>query len=186
MMRPNRALPGRLAVLLVLWGAAGCAPSRSIAPAPPPELDRREAIRADRQFSLKSIPLNASPQRAASFRIAAEGLQALAARRYQEAEDRLERALTLDPRNPFCYLHLAEIRFRAGDPEQALLLLHQAEVHFQGHPYWLSEVFTRKGLYLEALRSPAEARRSYRKALEHNPWNEAPRKRLEKTDPSQG
>jgi tetratricopeptide (TPR) repeat protein len=96
-----------------------------------------------------------------------------------EAEDRLEKALSVDPRNPFCYLYLAEIRFLEGDTGQALILLNQAEVQFQGHPYWLGEVYTRKGLYWEAVDSTDEAQSAYSKALEYNPWNDEAGRRIQ-------
>ena len=66
------------------------------------------------------------------------------------------------------------------------MLLNQSEVLFQGHPYWLSEVFARKGLYLEEIRSTENARNAYRKALEYNPWNELSKKGLERVGPSRG
>jgi tetratricopeptide (TPR) repeat protein len=177
---------GTVAILTVLVGLTGCAASRTAARISPPERDLKKLILADQQYSVQTIPPDASAQRAASFRIAAEGHLAFQQGRVDEAENRLERALSLDARNPFCYLYLAEIRFQAGDPEQALMLLDQSEVHFDGHPYWLSEVYTRKGICLEKLRSPEEARRFYRKALEYNPWNETPKKKLEKMESSRG
>jgi tetratricopeptide (TPR) repeat protein len=85
----------------------------------------------------------------------------------------------VDPRNPFCYLYLAEIRSREGETRQAIILLHQAEVLFQGHPYWLGEVYTHEGRYWEALDSWDEARAAYSKALEQNPWNEESKQKMQ-------
>ena len=173
----------RLAALLFCLGFSGCA-----AAAKGTVRDRQllEALAVDREYTLQKVPLESPQQRVASFRIAAEGQRALGEGRFQEAEDRLERALSLDPRNPFCYFYLAEIRFRSGNVQQALMLLGQSEVLFQGHPYWLSEVYTKKGLYFEELRSTEEARRAYLKALEYNPWNEEPSKGLQRVGPSKG
>lgn len=144
----------------------------------------RKAVLKDQSFTVDAVPEEAPAHRVASFRLAAEGYRALRSGQVQEAEDRLEQALSVDPRNPFCYLYLAEIRFREADEGQVLVLLNQAEVLFQGHPYWLGEVYTRKGLYWEALGSPDKASSAYAKALEFNPWNEESRRRLERTGAS--
>jgi tetratricopeptide (TPR) repeat protein len=136
------------------------------------ENEHKRAVLEDRSFTVETVPVDAPAHRAASFRLAAEGYQALRGGRLEEAEDRLEKALSVDPRNPFCYLYLAEIRSREGETRQAIILLHQAEVLFQGHPYWLGEVYTREGRYWESLDSRDEARAAYEKALKHNPWNE--------------
>lgn len=143
------------------------------------ENELKTAVLVDQSFTVDSVPEGVPAHRAASFRLAAEGYRALRAGKLQEAEDRLEKALSVDPRNPFCYLYLAEIRSREGETRQAIILLHQAEVLFQGHPYWLGEAYTREGRYWEALDSRDEARAAYDKALKHNPWNEESRQRLE-------
>ena len=175
-----------LVLLIGVGGAAGCAVTRPAAQEPAAALASQQLVLADRSYSLQNVPRDASPQRTASFRIAAEGQRAFAQGKYQEAEDRFEKALSLDARNAFCYLYLADIRFQDRDPRQALMLLEQSEVHFHGHPYWLSEVHTRKGICLEELHSLDDAVRSYRKALEYNPWNEAAKTRLERIGRSSG
>ncbi len=167
------ALGTLLFVVLLISGCAAL--SREAAR----EKELRRAVLEDQSFTVEKVPVDAPAHRAASFRVAAEGYRALRAGQLQEAEDRLEKALSVDPRNPFCYLYLAEIRFREGDARQAIILLHQAEVLFQGHPYWLGEAYAREGRYWEALDSWDKARSAYSKALEHNPWNEESRQRIE-------
>jgi len=180
-----RILPLLAAVLLVasavvlLSGCAARVPKIPAAvPVTPAEEDRREALLADARYGVENVPPGFPPQRAASFRVAAEGVRALKQERSQEAEDRLERALTLDPRNPFGYFYLAEIRLRDGAFLQALVFLNQAELLFQGHPYWLSEVYTNRGRCHEGLGSMEEALDAYTRALEYNPWNETAREGL--------
>ena len=141
--------------------------------------DLRRAVLEDQSFTVEQVPQGVPAHRAASFRMAAEGYRALQRGDLGEAEDRLEKALSVDPRNPFCYLYLAEIRFLEGDTGQAQILLNQAEVQFQGHPYWLGEVYTRRGMYWEALDSMDEAQSAYGKALEYNPWNEEAKQRIQ-------
>jgi tetratricopeptide (TPR) repeat protein len=142
------------------------------------ESDLRQAVLTDQDFTVEAIPAAAPAHRAASFRLAAEAFRALQEGRLEAAEDGLEKALSLDPRNPFCYLYLAEIRHREGDARQAIVLLNQGKVMFQGHPYWLGEVYAREGRCWEALDDEGRAREAYAKALEQNPWNEDARKRI--------
>jgi tetratricopeptide (TPR) repeat protein len=150
------------------------------------EEGRRELLLADSRYHLQDIPPEWPAQKAASFRVAAEGYWAWKQGRNPEAEDRLERALSLDPKNPFGYFYLAEIRLGEEDYSQALIFLNQAELLFQGHPYWLGEVYTNKGRCHEALRNAEAAARAYSRALEYNPWNEASREGLARVGPSQG
>ena len=171
-----------LALMLCL-GLAGCAAFQK---GSRQERALKKAIQADQEFTLQTLPDMAPPQRKASFRIADQGYQAIKEGRLQEAEDKLEKALSLDSGNPFCYLYLAEIRFRNEDIRQALMLLDQSAVLFHGHPYWLGEVYTRMGVYWEHLYSPEDARRAYQKALEYNPWNETSLDKLQEIENSGG
>ncbi len=174
----------RLFLLTAAVLAAGCA---ATATGPLPEENPlQETLLADSRYGPGNIPEEFPPQRAASFRVAAQGVSAWKEGRLREAEDRLERGLTLDPRNPFCYFYLAEIRFEQGNLPQALLFLNQAELLFQEHPYWLGEVYAKKGSCFEALRDTEAASRAYTRALEHNPWNENAREGLERVGPSRG
>ncbi len=174
--RSRRSIAFGYWILPVLLIASGCAVlSRESAR----EREVRRAVLEDQSFTVEKIPAEAPAHRAASFRLAAEGYRALQAGRLEEAEDRLEQALSVDPRNPFCYLYLAEIRSRQGNERQAVILLHQGEVLFQGHPYWLSEAYTREGQCWEALHAWDQAKAAYSKALEYNPWNEEAKQKIE-------
>jgi len=184
---PHAGLSFRFLLLAAALLAAGCAatatgPVREEAGAD----DRQEILLADSRYGLSPIPEDLPPQRAASFRVAARGVRAWKEGRFQEAEDGLERALTLDPRNPFCYFYLAESRAEQGEIPQALLFLNQAELLFQEHPYWLGEVYAKKGTCFEALRDTEAAARAYTRALEYNPWNEIAREGLERVGPTRG
>lgn len=165
------------APLLVSTGC-GVGPSTRL------ETDDEEALRlalADRRtYDVSLPPAEGSPQLVASFRSAAEGRAALQQGDLAGAEDLLERALGLDPANPFSYLLLADIRMRRGDLRQALVFLDKAEIHFRGHPYWLGEVYGRKGLCWEKLGSPTEARKAFRRSLDYDPSNRASRAGLDR------
>ncbi len=140
----------------------------------------RRRVLDDERYTVQRAPGGAPAHRVASFRTAAEGLRRMRQGDLGAAEELLEKALSQDPRNPFAYLYLAEIRLQRDEARQALVLLNQAEVLFQDHPYWLGEVYTRKGNCLEALHAPAEAKEAFEKALEYNPWNEQARERLKR------
>ena len=47
--------------------------------------------------------------------------EALARRAYQQAIDYLQRAIRIDPRNPFSWHYLAETYWRSGDPARKSL-----------------------------------------------------------------
>lgn len=160
-----------LAAGTVLLGSAGCGAGPSSKRMAGPEEAERLALADRGTFDVHRPPPEAPPQRVASFRSAAEGRAALQKGDVAAAEDLLERALGLDPANPFSYLYLADVRIRRGDPRQALVFLDKAEIHFRAHPYWLGEVYARKGFCWEKLGSPVEACKAYHKALEANPSN---------------
>ncbi len=155
------------ALLLIYLGLTGCS---SLTQASFKNRALHRAIEADKRFTVQQAPHGAPAQRVASFHMAERGWQALQKRQQHKAEDFFDKALSLDRRNPFCYYYLAEIRLQEGKLKQALIFLNQAEVLFQDHPYWLSEVFEKKGRCLEKLNFPQKARRAYDQAEQQNPW----------------
>jgi len=157
-----------LAVLILLSGCAAQTKSGRL----------KMALMKDEQFTVQKAPAGSPAQRVASFRIADQGRRAIQQGRLADADDLFEKALSLDRRNPFCYYYLAELRSKEDNFKQALILLNQAQVLFQGHPFWLGEVHAKKGLCWEKLHSPEKARNAYTRALKYNPWNETARKAM--------
>ena len=51
---------------------------------------------------------------------------ALEQREYQQAIDYLQRAIRIEPRNPFSWHYLAETYWRAGDPRRCLDMLERS------------------------------------------------------------
>ena len=66
--------------------------------------------------------------RRASLRLCVDGLDAAAAGRDGAALGQYERAIQIDPTNPYAYLVLARHDIEAGDPVRALEYLNQAEM----------------------------------------------------------
>jgi tetratricopeptide (TPR) repeat protein len=108
----TRTLP----VLLIAVGlAAGCAGLR------PPPLARVEPVR------LSELASQGDPARRASQRLLLRGLEEEDAGRPALAQGQYERALQVDPTNPWVYLALARHELAAGTAARALPFLDQAE-----------------------------------------------------------
>lgn len=79
------------------------------------------------EFHLSSVVGQGDPARRASTRLALRGLDADAATRPDEAAAFYERALQVDPTNPYVYLCLARHDVEAGDADQAEADLDKAD-----------------------------------------------------------
>ena len=69
----------------------------------------------------------APPARRASLRLVDEGLAADAERQRSRAQSRYERALQVDPSNPYAYLAIARHEIGGPRPERALTFLDRCE-----------------------------------------------------------
>lgn len=76
---------------------------------------------------LSDVEAPDDPARRASLRLCVSGLDADADGRRTAALGRYERAIQIDPTNPYAYLALARFEVDGGDPERALQYLDQAE-----------------------------------------------------------
>jgi hypothetical protein len=103
----------RLAAAFLLAAALGCASGLPFGESEP--------------LRLSQLDRTGDPTRRASLRLCVEGLDAEVAGRGRSATSYYERAIQLDPTNPYAYLSLARHAVDAGDGEAALEYLDRAE-----------------------------------------------------------
>jgi hypothetical protein len=116
----KRGRAGRLCVLataaMTLFALA-CAPSRGPRPAPRPQ--RVDAIR------VSDVARDGDPTRRASTRLVLDGL---AQRPPENGVASFERAIQIDPTNPWAYLALAGYEVQWGDRDRGVQYLAQADL----------------------------------------------------------
>ena len=112
MSAPQRQLAGALLVLLLVLGCATGGRLGGGAPA----------------LRLSELANEGDATRRASLRLCVDGLDAAAAGHPGAALGQYERAIQIDPTNPYAYLVLARHELEAGDPLRALEYLNQAEM----------------------------------------------------------
>ena len=91
------------------------------------------------------------PARRASIRLVLQGLDEDEAGRPQRARGSYERALQVDPTNPYAYLAMARHDLALGEPEDALDFIEQAAALFESEGLRRPEV----GVHLIGLRAEA-------------------------------
>jgi tetratricopeptide (TPR) repeat protein len=113
----RRLLLGALAVA-VLFAVAGCAGIR------PEGRPGGDALR------ISEVVHQGDATRRASLRLVMEGLSRDDRAEPRRALGQYERAIQVDPTNPFAYLAIARHYTDSDDPERALEYLNQAEILF--------------------------------------------------------
>jgi tetratricopeptide (TPR) repeat protein len=83
--------------------------------------------RGSEPLRLSDVQGEGDATRRASLRLCTDGLDADAAGRPASARGLYDRAIQIDPPNPYAYLVLARHELDAGDPQRALEYLDQAE-----------------------------------------------------------
>ncbi len=81
---------------------------------------------------------DSSPERAASQNLVTEGVRFLEEGNFDQAEDILREAVTIDPSNGEAYYHLAVVLTRSGRGSEAVGLLEKAE-HLLGNDFFWQE-----------------------------------------------
>ncbi len=158
--------------LLVLLLAVGCA----LPPPPSTEEDRlRPPAGAEHQSGTAK-----TGQQLASLEITERGRQTLADGRVEQAVSLFEKAISLDPRNPYAYYYLGKSRFIRKEYDRILTPLEQARHYFLKERGWLSKVHALRGQAYEALTHWAEARAEFLKAIEMDGQNSEARDGLKR------
>jgi len=149
-MRPA----GTLAALFLAGIAAGCQLPR--APGGEPLHVSQQAGAGD-------------PARRASLRLVLSGLDADAGGRSAEASSLYERALQVDPTNPYAWLALARQEVFEGDPERGLANLDKAEALLATDDAAAAHLAGIRAAGLRAVGRPAQAEPFLREARARAP-----------------
>ena len=118
---------------------------------------------------LAQIAGSGDAARRASLRLVLSGLDADTAGRSAEASSQYERALQVDPTNPYAWLALARQEVFEGDPDRGLADLDKAEALLQGDESAAANIAGIRGAGLRAVGQGALAEPFMREARERAP-----------------
>jgi tetratricopeptide (TPR) repeat protein len=119
-----------------------------------------------------TIDASTAPNVAAATRLVAAGRARMAARDYGAALEQLERAIAIDPGNPYAYYYLAELHFVHRTYDQAIAFADRAASLSEARaPEWASRAYTLQGNAFEATGRLADARGAYARAIQAAPGN---------------
>ena len=179
MSPPRTAL---LALLSVSLGVAlACArPGRTTRPAHGAPTAQAEEIppQGAPPLHLSDVAQQGDPARRASMRFVLQGLDADATGSTDLAADLYQRALQVDPSNPYAYLALGRQRAEGPEPARALAYLEKAQVLFGAQkaetPSVEADLCGLRALALEAAGRSAEAEEQMAraKALAPDIWRD--------------
>ena len=119
-----------------------------------------------------AIDKEANPARAASMRMAEQARTELLDGHPEQASRNLQRAVEIDPSDPYAYFYLGRVYITEKNYPQALTFLKRAEIGFgSGNPLWLSETLAFEGLTYEESGRDTAAAAAYQQALQINSGN---------------
>jgi len=152
-------------VLLLFIFAIGCASKLPDWQGPP---DREDAF-PDMSFE------DSSPRRKASLELTKEGMNYARRGFYLNAMKKYEKAIDVDPTNPFPYFQYGVARLGVNQHDQSFVMLEEAADKFGENRKWQSQILTYKGLNHKALNEFEKARECFRAAVKLDRNNEKAR-----------
>lgn len=127
---------------------------------------------SDLPSPLDTIGAGTAPNVAAATRLADLARRELLAGNDSSALERLERAIALDPNNPYAYYFLAVLHLRTRSYDQAIAFAGRAATLARdGAPRWASRALTVQGTAYESAGRFADAREAYQRAVQAAPDN---------------
>jgi len=116
------------------------------------------------------------PNVAAALRLIEDGRQQMNQRRYDQALDRFERSVAIDPSNAYGYYFLAKLNYVMKKYDQAIAFAGRAtQLVARGDRIWLARTYGLEGAVYEEVGRYPDARRAYQKAVDADPNNLAAR-----------
>ena len=91
-----------------------------------------------------------------------------------------QKAISLQPKNPYAYYYLGRARYLLQEYTQALAPLGQAELYLARDAAWRARIYALRGRIYEARIDYAQARTQYEKALGLDPENAEAREGLDR------
>lgn len=148
------------------------APSAAV-PATPAE--EGSAASEDESLLAKIGPKTA-PNVAAAFRLIDDGRQKMNQHSYDNALDRLERAVAIDPTNPYGYYYLAQVHYQRKHYDQAIAFANRAAgLSARADRVFVGRIYALQGAVFEEVGRYPDARKAYEKAVRSDPNNLAAR-----------
>jgi tetratricopeptide (TPR) repeat protein len=116
------------------------------------------------------------PNVAAALRLVEDGRRHLEAGDHDQALDRFERSVAIDPASPYGYYFLAQLYYLKKNYDQAAAFANRAGVlSTRANRVWLGRVYSLQGAVFEEVGRFPDARNAYHKAVEADPNNLAAR-----------
>ncbi|MGH7790580.1 MAG: tetratricopeptide repeat protein [Candidatus Binatia bacterium] len=141
---------------------------------PPPPVDGTPdpALPFAPPSPLASLTAQTAPNVAAATHMVEAGRVHLVGGDSGAALEQFERAIAIDPANPYAYYFLAVLHFDNRTYDQSIAFADRAAALSQPHqPEWASRAYTLQGNAYEAAGRFADARRAYARALTAAPRN---------------
>jgi tetratricopeptide (TPR) repeat protein len=121
---------------------------------------------------LETIDANTAPNVAAATHLVDTGRTQMTAGDYGAALEQFERAIAIDPANPYAYYYLAELHLMNHTYDQAIAFADRAATLSEARaPAWASRAYTLQGNAFEAAGRFADAREAYTRAIQAAPNN---------------
>jgi len=159
----------------------------AIAPGATPhaaEADNKIGSAAEPESLLSHIGPTTPPNVTAALRLIEDGRQQMRQGRYDQAIDRFERAVAIDPTNAYGYYFLAQLHYRNKQYDQAAAFAGRAaSLSARNDRIWAARVYSLQGAVFEDVGRYPDARKAYQKAMDADPNNLAARVGVARLNP---
>ncbi len=125
---------------------------------------------------------SSSPRRKASLQLTKEGVEDSKRGFQMRAMKKYEKAIDIDPTNPYPYYHYGVARLNAKNYQQSIRLMEEAKHKFSGNYKWLSRIYTFQGLSYKGMGEADRAKQCFKKAVDLDEKNVRAWEALEKTE----
>jgi len=145
-------------------------------PQPAAEIPPAPATATEVESLLVRITPQTVPNAAAALRLIEDGRAHLRQARYDQALERFERAVAIDPTSAYGYYFLAQLHYEMRKYDQAIAFASRAaSLSAQSDRVCLGRAYDLQGRVFEEVGRYPDARRAYQRAVEADPNNAAAR-----------